>query len=198
MTGLDKILKHIEDNATDSAQAIIDKAKEKADEIMANARKEGQQRCEDIRKQSELDIKSLESRGRSAALLQEKKLILEAKQQIISDIINKAQDLLLTQSDEEYFNTILKMVVKHALPQEGIIIFSQKDYKRLPEQFEYRINASLTDTIGATLRIGEETKDINGGFILKYGDIEENCSFDALFFAAKENLQDKVREVLFV
>lgn len=197
MTGLDKILKHIEEDAAASAQTIIDKAKEEADRIMANAKEEGQQRCEDIRKQSELDIKSVESRGRSAALLQEKKLILEAKQQVISDIIQKAQDSLLNQSDEDYFNDILEMVVKHALPKEGLILFSKRDYNRLAEQFEDRINASLTDTIGATLTIAEETKDINGGFILKYGDIEVNCSFDALFFAAKENLQDKVREVLF-
>lgn len=197
MTGLDKILKHIEEDAAASVQAILDKAKEEADGIMAAGREEGQRRCEDIRKQSELEIKSIKSRGHSAVLLQEKKLILEAKQQIISDIIQKAQDLFLNQSDEEYFNTIKKMIIKYALPQEGTILFSKKDYNRLPEQFENKINVNLMDTIGGTLTISEETIDINGGFILKYGNIEENCSFDALFFAAKENLQDKVREVLF-
>lgn len=197
MTGLDKILKHIEEDAATSAQTIIDKAKEEADRIMANAKEEGQQRCEDIRKQSELDIKSIENRGHSAALLQEKKLILEAKQQIISDIIQKAQDSLLDQPDEDYFNTIINMVVKHALPHEGKILFSNKDYNRLPEQYEDRINAGLTDIAGASLTVTEGDADIDGGFILKYGDIEVNCSFDALFFAAKENLQDKVREVLF-
>ena len=38
---------------------------------------------------------------------------------------------------------------------------------------------------------------INGGFVLTYGGIEENCSIDALFDAAHEVLQDKVQEILF-
>jgi V/A-type H+-transporting ATPase subunit E len=42
-----------------------------------------------------------------------------------------------------------------------------------------------------------ETQEMSGGFILLYGDIEENCSFDALFLQAKEELQDKVRDYLF-
>ena len=47
------------------------------------------------------------------------------------------------------------------------------------------------------LTISKESKEIDGGFLLLYGDVEENCSFDAMFMAAKETLQDEVRDLLF-
>lgn len=197
MTGLDKILKHIEDDASAAAGAILAKAKSEADKMIADAKAEGEQRCAEIRKQSELDVKAHMNRVKSTANLQEKKIILEVKQQIINDIIVSAKDYFLTLSDEDYFRNIVLMVKKYALAEAGQILFSKKDYNRLPEQFEDILNASLTDTVGAALTISKETKDIDGGFILIYGDVEENCSFDALFFAAKENLQDKVRALLF-
>lgn len=68
--------------------------------------------------------------------------------------------------------------------------------ERLPEGFEDRLNAALKDK-GAVLRISGDTRDIDGGFVLTYGGIEENCSIDALFDAAHEVLQDKVQEILF-
>jgi V/A-type H+-transporting ATPase subunit E len=55
----------------------------------------------------------------------------------------------------------------------------------------------LADKKNASLIISENTVTIDGGFILKYGDVEENCSFDALFSSAKEELSDRVNAILF-
>ena len=38
-----------------------------------------------------------------------------------------------------------------------------------------------------------EVKDL----VVSYGGIEENCSIEALFYAARERLQDRVQELLF-
>ena len=95
-----------------------------------------------------------------------------------------------------YFDMILKLAVKSAQPGVGELLLSKKDLERLPEGFEDRLNASLKDK-GAVLHISGDTRDIDGGFVLTYGGIEENCSIDALFDAAHEVLQDKVQEILF-
>ena len=42
-----------------------------------------------------------------------------------------------------------------------------------------------------------ESDKIDGGFILVYGDIEENCSLEALFAVSKEVLQDKISALIF-
>ena len=197
MTGLDKILEQIEVEASSNADAVIAQAKEQAREIIAAAKSEGDRRRIEIEKKSEMDVQTSLSRGESAAWLQEKKIILQAKQEIIGDIVERAKESLLNLSDEEYFETILKMVKRHALNQEGEIIFSSKDKERLPKQFEDSIKEVLSKQQGASLKISNESRDINGGFLLVYGDIEENCSFDTLFLTAKDTLQDKVNELLF-
>ena len=197
MTGLDKILTTIEEDAKTLADEILKDAGNKADEIMAEAKAEGEKKCAEIAERSKLEVQSFLSRAESAANLQEKKLILNAKQEIIGDVINKSKQTLLSLSDKEYFENIEKMVKKYALAQPGQIVFSSLDLKRIPEKFDAVINSSLEEKTGAALIISKETRNIDGGFVLVYGDIEINCSFDALFLAAKETLQDRVCEVLF-
>lgn len=197
MTGLDKIIKQIEEEASSSADAVIAQAKEQAGEIIAAAKAEGDKRRTEIEKKLKTDVQSSLSRGESAAGLQKNKIILNAKQEIINDIILKARESLQELSDQEYFDIILKMITKHALNQKGEIVFSPKDKKRMPDQFEVSLKDALSGKEGAELIISDSTRDITGGFILVYGDIEENCSFDALFLSAKNTLQDKVNSLLF-
>lgn len=197
MTGLEKILKHIEDSASAKAGKLIDEANKKAEEIIRTAQAEGDKKLADIKSRSERDIKASMDRGESAAMLQEKKIILETKQQIINEIIDDARDSLLKLPDGEYFDTILKMVQKYSLPQAGEIAFSADDRKRMPDKFEKAVSDALAGKKGASLKILNEAKEIDGGFILIYGDVEENCSFEALFSAAREKLQDKVGALLF-
>lgn len=202
MTGLDKILEHIEQDANTAAKEVMDQARKKADEIMASAKAEGGKKCADIRAKSEADVTACLSRAKSAAVLQEKKAILKAKQNIINGMIDKAKEELLNLPADKYFDNILKMVKKYSLPQDGQIIFSKKDFARLPDGFEISLRKELSDKAGASLVISKETNSeestkIDGGFVLVYGEIEENCTFDALFSAAKDILQDKVCAVLF-
>jgi V/A-type H+/Na+-transporting ATPase subunit E len=197
MTGLEKILKAIEDEAKAGADAVIADAKREAEEILAAAKSEAEKKCVQITEKSEADIKAVINRAESAAALQEKKTILEAKQQIISNIITSARNKLAKLPDSEYTDIILQMVKKYAHNKAGSILFSANDKNRLPKDFDARLKQVLADKTSASLTVSDETANLDGGFLLVYGDIEENCSFDALFSAAKENLQDKVNSLLF-
>ena len=46
--------------------------------------------------------------------------------------------------------------------------------------------------------MAKQPRPIDGGFILVYGGVEENCSIEALFYAEQERLQDKVQAFLCV
>ncbi len=197
MTGLDKIIKHIEEDAALAAQNEIAKANKRAEEILADAKDEADKKCAEILEQSQIEIKAILSRAESAASLQEKKLILNAKQEIISDVIQKAKETLTQLPEQDYFEKVLKMVIKYTLNQRGQIRLSSKDRERLPKDFAGSLETALVGKKNAELTISEATADIEGGFVLDYGDIEVNCSFEALIFAARETLQDKVRGVLF-
>ena len=195
MSGLDKILEHINTEAKDAAEELIKGAKSQAEELLENAKAEARAREAAIVKQSALDQTAAEKRIKSAADLKEKRMVLEAKQKEIEDVLTAAKEHLNGLEDGAYFETVLKMVKRYAQPQDGIIKFSAKDLGRLPAGFDQKIAEALGGK--GTLKIAEDSANISGGFILVYGDIEENCSFDALIEASKEDLQDKIGQKLF-
>jgi V/A-type H+-transporting ATPase subunit E len=197
MTGLEKILKAIDTDAQAGADTIIAQAKREADEILSAATIEANKKCLQIAEKSDADVKAVISRTESAASLQEKKIILDTKQQIISNIISNARKSLAKLPDSEYTDIILQMVKKYAHNKSGKLLFSAIDKSRLSADFDSKLKQALSDKPEAVLTVSEENAAMDGGFLLIYGDIEENCSFDALFSAAKENLQDKVNSLLF-
>lgn len=190
MSGLDKILEHISTEAADNAKKVIENAKAEAERILS-AEKEDALRLEmQIAKQGEADVAAASKRIQSAADLQEKRMILEAKQKEIDSVIEEALARLEGLDDAAYFETLGKMLDRYATGAEGVIRFSAKDLGRLPADFEEKAKAH-------NLTPSKDPVKIDGGFVLVYGDIEENCSFEALVNAARETLQDKIGQILF-
>ncbi len=190
MSGLDKILEHIGSEAAENAQKVIDSAKAEAERILASEKEEAQRLEKQISKQSELDVAAASKRIQSAADLKEKRMILEAKQKEIDSVIDEACSSLRSLGDKEYFETIDRMLAKYSTDQEGVIRFSAKDLSRIPADFETKIKAH-------NLTLSKDPVNIDGGFVLVYGDVEENCSFEALINASREVLQDKIGQILF-
>lgn len=197
MTGLEKIIKVIEADAKANVEKILAEAKVESEKILASAKKEAEEKCAEIAEKPAYEVNAVINRARSGAMLIKRQKILNAKQQVISDIIEKARLKLTSLPDTDYFDIILQIVKKHVHPQEGIIRFSQADLDRMPKDFDKSLIKAIKDIKDASLTISKECAPIDGGFILVYGDIEENCSFDALFNDAKEDLQDKVNAFLF-
>lgn len=197
MTGIEKIVKHIWDNAEMAAKAVIAEANLEAGRVVADAKAEAESKCSEIRRQSALEVKACLDRAESAARLKERRLVLDAKQKMIDEVIVKARNYIAGLPEKQYFDLLLKMIGKYALCKPGIIVFSPADAARLPERFDAAIRSALSGKSGAELIVSEQTQNIDGGFVLIYGDIEENCSFDALFLADRELLQDKAGSLLF-
>ena len=169
MTGLEQIIKQIEDDAAASAASIRRDAEEKAAQIA--------------------------SRAESAAALQKRQSILAAKQQIIRELMDKSLRAMDALAPVDYFANIQKLVHKYALAQNGEIFFSQRDLDRLPKGFEQQLAQAVP--AGGSLKISREPRNMEGGFVLVYGGVEQNCSFAALFDAARDSLQDKLHALLF-
>ena len=196
MTGLDKILNQIEEEAKSSADKIIEEANAQAKEITEEAAAACRDMEETAAVKRQATSEDILKKSRSAAQMQRRQELLSAKQRIISEIIDKAQASLYTLGDKEYFELIARMLDKFALGEKGEIRFSKKDKERLPAGFDKTVAAAAAKN-GGELTVSEQTCEIDGGFLLVYGGIEENCSFAAMFAAERENLQDKVHTLLF-
>lgn len=190
MTGLEKIIEHIRQDSVEESDRIIAEAQAEVDRIMAASRDECTRLAQSLDEKGNAEINLANHRSESAAALTRRKLLLQAKQQMINDVLDNAKSYLLGLPDSEYFDIVLKMIKKYSLGTNGEVIFSASDLKRLP--------AGFSDSLkGTSLTLSKETRNIEGGFVLLYGDIEENCSFDAIISAEKELLQDRIGSLLF-
>ena len=196
MTGLEKIVSQILDDAKKEAESIGAKAKEQADAILKKAEDDCRKIEEESSRRSEEAKKAYMDRIHSSAQLKKRQAVLMAKQQLIADMLDKAYESLLNMDDDRYFSMIRQMVKKFALAKAGEICFSYKDLGRLPAGFEEDIKKAAMEQGGA-LSISKEGKEIDGGFILVYGGIEENCSFKALLNAKRDELSDRIHSLLF-
>lgn len=196
MTGLDKMKSQILDEAKAAAQLKIEGAKAQAEEIIGQANAEAKVISERILQNSEKDIANYRERTVSSIDLQKRTKILEAKQNLIKDILDKAYNTLAGMKADEYFAMLLKLLEKYALPEDGEIFFAASDLKRMPSGYEAEVNKIAAARDGS-LKISEEGRNIENGFVLAYGGIEENCTLRAMFDEKRDELSDKVRELLF-
>ena len=194
MAGLDKILDSIKAESDEAVAKRINNAKAEAEALKKEAEASVKDECAQIEARGKRQADDTISRAESAAALLKRKAVLAEKQAIIAEVFDEAEQKLTALPEDRYFDTIMKIAVKNALPEDGRIIFSAADRKRLPSGFESSLNGRLSK---GSLKVSDETIDTTGGFVLSYGGIEQNCTFKALIDAEREKLTDKVTKVLF-
>ena len=196
MAGLDKILGEIRAESEAIVKDILGKAESEANAIKAEAEHTASEAAARAQRESTHRLSDQMSRTQSAAALLKRQMLLETKQELIGNTLAMAKEKLLGLPDKDYFDMIVKIVKKAALKGDGQMLFNEKDLKRLPSGFESMIK-SACEGKGGTLTVSKETRDIDGGCVLVYEGIEQNCSISSLFDTNGEALQDKIQELLF-
>ena len=196
MAGIDKMTRQILEEAKAAAQAKITEASAKAEEIINEANEEAARISESISRKSETEVANYKERVLSSIDLQKRTKILFAKQELISEILDKSYASLTEMEADKYFDMLLRLLEKYALPQKGEIYFSFTDLKRMPNGYEAKIK-KVSESRGGSLTVSETGRNIENGFVLAYGGIEENCTLRAIFDAKRDELSDKVHRMLF-
>ena len=181
MAGLDKIKSQILDEAKVTADAKIEDAKAQAEQMKLKAQEEGARQADTILKKSEADTASQKERVKSA---------IEIIEKVYKKVINLAPD--------DYYQMLLSILEAYILPQEGEIYFSVKDLENMPVGFGKEIEEIALAKGGKLTVAGAGRDNIDNGFILAYGGIEENCTIRAMFDAKRDELSDIVHRLLFV
>ena len=196
MSGLEQIISIINTQGKTAETDILAKAEKKAEEILAEGKISADAAYEEqLKKANDICNKNIES-AKSGAVALKNKAILSAKVEGIYSVINAAAERLNNLSDKEYFSVVLNLAVKHAHSGNGLILFNKKDLSRIPADFIKNLNSALKEK-NAVLALDNSPAEIPNGFVLKYGDIEENCRFSALIDAKNEELKDGIAEILF-
>ena len=195
MSGLEKIIDKINADCKSECDSIISNAENKAKKLIDEKVSVANEEAEKIIAKAKEQCALTDEKARNGAELLEKKIKLQVKNEIITEIIENAKTALKGLSDKEYFAIIEELIIANVAKGEGVLKFSSQDLERLPKDFEKTINAKLTD--GKTVKVSDMPLDIEGGVVLSYEDIEENCSFDALIETNIDTIRDKLNTEIF-
>lgn len=189
MTGLEKIIGKIEQNSAQRCEEIILKANGVAEDILLRAEDEATAIETQGQEKAMRDAEEFIKMAESGALQKAGQIILAARIEAVDDTISAVTHALKSLPSEAYFKVLLALVMKNACPGLGEMRLSEKDIKRLPPHFEAELNKAL-QARGSTVNINDKPAAIFDGFILVYGDIEINCTFDALIEASRDELKE--------
>lgn len=192
MSGLEKITDSIINEAKAAAADIIKEAQSKADAVIDTANKNAAALIEEGKAEDEKQYKLYIQSAKSTGELLKKQKMLETKRMLIDRVIETAKEKLSKLSGDEYFETLYKLSKKYSHKNEnGTILVNERDYAALPADFAKKMS------VNGSLTLSDTKADIADGFILVYGGIEENCSFDAIIDAQKDSIADKISATLF-
>jgi V/A-type H+-transporting ATPase subunit E len=164
-----------EETARAEAEKIISAAQTKADKETQKAQEAGK---DDAAKAAAKEI--------SAAQMRAKQMILSAKQKCIEETVKAAKEQLAGLEGAEYKVVVLSMLTA-AKPEKGSeVVLSAKDKEAFGSDIE---------KLGYT--VSDETRPVEGGFIIKKGDIEYNYSFESIISVEKEEIDQTAAKILF-
>ena len=198
MNGIERILAHIKSESDAECAEIERAAVDECDRIRAEYAKTEQ---DEYRKLIDAGTKDAERRLErlgSLAALESKKHVLMTQQEMVAEAFEYAAKKLLQLPDSVYIAFLAGQACAASLTGSETIILSPSDYKRFGTDVLNAANSALLAAgKTAALSLSDETADIRGGLILSGGDIEVDCSIDALMAEYRNELSPAVASALF-
>lgn len=193
MDGLKEILSKIDsDNAAEIKEYVSAQNAETqkmTDEIINSARSEAEKILADAAKKTA----QLSENSKSSCALYEKNRLLTEKLNIINNAVDTAAHSLKNMDSDEYFKAVETLVIKYSHHDgEGELLMNERDRAAVPDGFMESLNKKLKEK-NASVSLADESAKIDSGVIIRYGGIEENCTFGALIGEKR----DEIRDILF-
>ena len=191
ISGLSSIIGQINREAVEAAEKITAKAKEDAKQIIKKATESANDKIEAAKQKADIVFKTEFEREETSAEHGMSQTILEEKQKLLDKSVANAAEKLKSLDVKEYFNFLQTLISKYAQNKNGELMLSENDIKRMPDTFNSFVSENYPE-----LKI-VKSKKIDAGFVIKYGDIEENCTIDALIEENIDSIKEKAYMKLF-
>jgi V/A-type H+-transporting ATPase subunit E len=198
MKGTEKIIAHIRADGDAEAKKILDAAAKQAEEIRAASFKEALSEYERLMQAGNAECEDILSGSRRIAEMEAKKSVLSVKQEMISAAFDAAREEIVNMPRDKYTQFLARMAAEAAASGMEEIVLNARDKAEVGKAVCKAANELLSakGTPGK-LTVSEDTADISGGVIVRFGGIETNCSIDALIRQRRSGLSTEVAAALF-
>lgn len=196
MTGIDKILNEISSRGRDNADAVIAAATAKAEKIRSDGAAKAQQTYDSLIEKYRLETEREYMNSCASIEAKAKRSMLSCRVECVDRAVEAVREKLASLDEKTYFKLLTGLFSKHIHSGKCTVSFGSRDLARMPEGFVGELS-QIAEKSGAKLTVSDKAAPVSSGFILCFGDISENCSFDAILEAERDNVRDTAAAVLF-
>ena len=198
MNGINKITDRIAAEAEAEASAVLAQAEEAAAAVRADFAARAKELEESLLRQGTEEIEQKVQRADRASRLESKKDILSLKQELVTQAYRRAMEKILALPEADYIAFLAREAGNAALTGKEEILLNQADHDRVGEKVAAAANALAAKRgLPGELKLSDKTRPINGGVVLRQGDIEVNCTLDSLLELSRGSLDAEVARILF-
>ena len=198
MKGIEKITARIAADAETEDAAVRQESDARVAAIRAEYEKKAQEEAAAVIREGEKENEQRVSRIDRTARLEAKRTVLAMKQEMVSKAFDLAKEQITSMPAEQYVDFLVRQITQAVSTGSEELIMNPADREKYGAQTVKAANEALNagNRTGA-LKLSAETRPMSGGFILKQGDIEVNCTIDLLLELIRGDLAAQVAEVLF-
>jgi V/A-type H+-transporting ATPase subunit E len=196
--GVERVTGKIATDAEGRAHELAARAERRREEILAEAREEARRVEDETTRLGNAAEREESERLVALATLENRKALLEKKRSLIEQAFEEAVDHLALQEKNVYQEMIRAILLRVAETGQEEMMISRDDRSRLDQTFINDVNAALAGNgKKARITLSGETVPIRGGFLLRSGRRETDCSLDALLDTVREDLEVEISQFLF-
>ncbi len=196
MQGIEKITAKIISDAKLDAKVTDEQTRSQIEELQKKHDAQTKKTINVIKKEASNKAEQYKNRAETMADLAQRRNNLAVKRELIELSFDDAMQKIQNLEDSVYIRFIEKILVNLGESQ-GEVIVSENDNRISQSVIESAISALAEKNIKSNFTLSSIKGDFNGGFILKNGKIETNCTLDMIVKSAKRQLEKSVADELF-
>ena len=219
MTGLEKILEQIGTDARARAQAILQEAENDCTQMAHEYAARSEQTRERIEKEGEETLKALLLGARAQCEKEHTEILQSMRRSLLDEAFARAKEEICSNQYGKYRELLIALLVsalmeQHRAEQQSIafgdevepierieVLFGEKDRERFGTAVVDGARRLAERRVGkekaAKLCLAAGCAPIDGGLVLRFGDVELNCALDVLMADVRRELEGQVAKILF-
>lgn len=190
---IEKITGKIIGEAEENREQMLAEARAKAEEILAAAEQQAAAHMASEKARGLADKEKLISRRRSVSDIDCRKVILQEKQDLIAACFAQATTAITQMPEAQYLDLLVALGKQTGLTA-GKLIFNAKERQAIGAKVVDALNAQ---TEGGKFVLAEETRTLQGGFLLQSGNVYMNNTIEALVEESRDKLSAEIAAMLF-
>ncbi|MEA5010328.1 MAG: V-type ATP synthase subunit E [Angelakisella sp.] len=192
MNDLNAILAKIGEEAKECREKTLEAARREAERIEAEFTAQGKAESAAAIEAAKAQAAAIEQRAQSQAGLVQRNASLTARRKTIDAAFARSLQMLRQLPDDQLVEFYAALAVS-CISGDAELILCQRD----KDAFGAALAQRIAELSGKLVTLAETSGNFLGGFVLREGSIETNCTFEVLNSNAKEELEGEVASILF-